>query len=165
MTQQRLFQEGATGSGSWESYLMAQLSAPSAAQSAAHANNEDSRDPRGPRLFSHAVKQSCWDRSPTMFSRDPSRWRLDAVGNPVMHGLKGCMGRFCHEYDHILPYSKGGHSVAENCQVLQTSVNRGKGNRTDCSFGELRGLTPVTMFDGREMDLIEHLFYGDVRRP
>ena len=35
--------------------------------------------------------------------RDPARWRLDAVGNPVLYLLRGCHGTLCHEYDHIMP--------------------------------------------------------------
>ena len=40
--------------------------------------------------------------------RNPMRWRLDAVGNPVLNALKGCDGCACHEYDHIVPWSRGG---------------------------------------------------------
>lgn len=96
--------------------------------------------------------------------RDPSRWRMDPFGNPVMYSLRGCPGRFCHEYDHILPYSKGGHSVIENCQILQTTVNRLKSNRMDTTFTELRAVSPSQLFDEKEMDQIELLVYGDVRK-
>lgn len=66
-----------------------------------------------------------------MDGRDPERWRLDAVGNPVSYRLRGCEGCLCHEYDHIIPFSKGGKTEIENCQILQTRVNRYKGNEDD----------------------------------
>lgn len=42
--------------------------------------------------------------------------------------MRGCDGCLCHEYDHIIPFSKGGHTEVNNCQLLQTRVNRYKGN-------------------------------------
>lgn len=63
-----------------------------------------------------------------MEGRDPDRWRLDAVGNLVSYKLRGCEGCLCHEYDHIVPFSKGGRTEVSNCQILQTRVNRYKGS-------------------------------------
>lgn len=161
MSQERLFHEGTGASESWETYLLAQLDVRSNPEPLPPWE-KNSNDPRGPRLFTAKVKQECWDRAGRVYGRDSHRWRIDALGNPVIHGLKGCMGKYCHEYDHILPYSKGGHSIVQNCQVLQTSVNRGKGNKTDCTFAELRAMNPVQQFDEREMNLIEQLLYGDI---
>jgi len=31
-----------------------------------------------------------------MIGRDPNRWRLDAVGNPVLKALKACDGPLCY---------------------------------------------------------------------
>lgn len=45
----------------------------------------------------------------------------------MAYRLRGCEGCACHEYDHIVPYSRGGPTSVENCQVLQTRVNRHKG--------------------------------------
>lgn len=89
---------------------------------------------------------------------------MDPFGNPVLHALRGCPGRFCHEYDHIVPYSKGGHSVVENCQILQTKVNRMKSNRVDTTFAELRALSPSQVFNDDEMDRVERLVYGDLKK-
>lgn len=50
--------------------------------------------------------------------RNPERWRLDAVGNPILKALNMCYGPLCYQYDHIRPYSKGGESVGDNCQLL-----------------------------------------------
>lgn len=163
MSQERLFQEGTGVPDSWETYLLAQLHIKTNPEPLPPWE-KNSTDPRGPRLFTAKVKQQCWDRSGTVYGRDPQRWRIDALGNPVIHGLKGCMGKYCHEYDHILPYSKGGHSIVQNCQVLQTTVNRGKGNKTDCTFAELRAMNPVKQFDEAEMSLVEQLLYGDIRK-
>ncbi|XP_031282591.1 uncharacterized protein LOC116141212 [Pistacia vera] len=72
-----------------------------------------------PRSFPYSVKQQCWEKAEKVRGRDPDRWRRDAVGNIVFRKLVGCPGCLCHDYDHILPYSKGGKSTLENCQVLQ----------------------------------------------
>ena len=77
----------------------------------------------GHRIFKSWEKKECWNNSSFMIGRDPERWRLDAYGVPVMNALRGCMGLFCHEYDHIIPYSKGGETKIGNCQILQTKLN------------------------------------------
>lgn len=59
-----------------------------------------------PRSFPYSVKQQCWDKSEKVRGRDPERWRRDALGNIVFRKLVGCPGCLCHDYDHILPYSK-----------------------------------------------------------
>lgn len=59
-----------------------------------------------PRSFPHSVKQQCWDKAEKINGRDPVRWRRDALGNIVFRKLVGCPGCLCHDYDHILPYSK-----------------------------------------------------------
>ena len=88
------------------------------------------------RLFYGSEKKQCWNNSSYMIGRDPARWRLDAYGIPVCNALRGCMGLFCHEYDHIIPYSKGGKTDIENCQILTTKLNRLKSNKVDMSFSE-----------------------------
>ncbi|RZB56190.1 hypothetical protein D0Y65_045413 [Glycine soja] len=72
-----------------------------------------------PRSFPHSVKQKCWEKADKVKGRDPDRWRRDALGNTLFRKLVGCPGCLCHDYDHIIPYSKGGESTLENCQVLQ----------------------------------------------
>ena len=83
-----------------------------------------------------------------MMGRDPERWRLDAMGNPVLKALRGCMGPLCHEYDHVLPFSKGGKTDVINCQILQTTLNRVKSNRTDITYTELKAVYPNSNFSG-----------------
>ncbi|CAJ2664569.1 unnamed protein product [Trifolium pratense] len=90
-----------------------------------------------PRSFPHSVKQKCWEKADKVKGRDPDRWRRDPLGNLIFRKLVGCPGCLCHDYDHIVPYSKGGKSTLENCQVLQARVNRSKGNRTDISKSDL----------------------------
>ena len=60
----------------------------------------------------------------------------------------------------------GGQTLVENCQVLQTRVNRIKGNATDMTYDTLRQ-NAVRMPDlsGEEMDKIEMSTYGDVSKP
>ncbi|XP_060172490.1 uncharacterized protein LOC132603441 isoform X4 [Lycium barbarum] len=100
-------------------------------------NLEISPKTTNPRSFPYSVKQQCWDKAEKVKGRDPDRWRRDPLGNTVFRKLVGCPGCLCHDYDHIVPYSKGGESTLENCQVLQATVNRSKGNRTDISKAEL----------------------------
>eukprot|EP00897_Mesotaenium_endlicherianum_P003529 jgi/Mesen1/3203/ME000185S02339 len=94
-------------------------------------------DERGPRSFPHEVKLACWEKAQTIPGRDPDRWRMDCLGNTVFRKLVACDGCLCYDYDHIQPYSKGGKSTLDNCQVLQTAANRAKGNREEMTNVEL----------------------------
>ncbi|KAK4257198.1 hypothetical protein QN277_006818 [Acacia crassicarpa] len=117
-----------------------------------------------PRSFPYSVKQQCWDKAEKIRGRDPDRWRRDALGNIVYRKLVGCPGCLCHDYDHIVPYSKGGKSTLENCQVLQATVNRSKGNRTEMTKAELIQKSSYCRVSGRDMDLLELSAYGNVHR-
>lgn len=68
--------------------------------------SSDTDDPRGPRIFPQNVKNECWNRAEEVPGRDPERWRRDAVGNVVFRKLNSCDGCLCHDYDHIVPYSR-----------------------------------------------------------
>ncbi len=70
----------------------------------------------------------------------------------------------CHEYDHIVPFSKGGKTVVANCQILQTSVNRFKSNKMNLSMEELRKSSKPLRLSVRDMDLLEYAIYGEVHR-
>ena len=59
-----------------------------------------------PRSFPYSVKQKCWEKAERVKGRDPDRWRRDVLGNTLFRKLVGCPGCLCHDYDHILPYSK-----------------------------------------------------------
>lgn len=59
-----------------------------------------------PRSFPHIVKQKCWEKAERIKGRDPDRWRRDVLGNTLFRKLVGCPGCLCHDYDHIVPYSK-----------------------------------------------------------
>ncbi|KAG0470938.1 hypothetical protein HPP92_017066 [Vanilla planifolia] len=73
----------------------------------------------GLRNFPYNVKQQCWEKAEKVKGRDPDRWRRDPLGNIIFCKLVGCPGCLCHDYDTIVPFSKGGKSTLENCQVLQ----------------------------------------------
>ncbi|KAJ8539196.1 hypothetical protein K7X08_013448 [Anisodus acutangulus] len=126
-------------------------------------NLEISPKTTNPRSFPYSVKQNCWEKAEKVKGRDPDRWRRDPLGNTVFRKLVGCPGCLCHDYDHIIPYSKGGESTLENCQVLQATVNRSKGNRTDISKTELIQRSSYCRVSGRDMDLLELSAYGNVR--
>ena len=125
------------------------------------------------RIFPFEVKEKCWNESPIISNRDPNRWRLDAMGNPVMKALRGLQGIFSHEYDHIFPYSLGGTSTLDNCQILQTNINRKKGNQF-FSNNILMGFKQpipeslkkigINCVDNRLMDIAEELVYGNINK-
>ena len=76
--------------------------------------------------------------------------------------MRGCDGCLCHEYDHILPFSKGGRSILENCQILQQRVNRFKGNEDD-DPRKLLSYSCQRKFSQIELDVVEMGLYGDIR--
>ena len=125
------------------------------------------------RIFPFEVKEKCWNDSPIISNRDPNRWRLDALGNPVMKALRGLQGIFSHEYDHIFPYSLGGTSTIDNCQILQTNINRKKGNQFYSnnvlmgfkqSIPESLKKIGINCVDNRLMDIAEELVYGNINK-
>ena len=125
------------------------------------------------RIFPSEIKEKCWNEAPMISNRDPNRWRLDALGNPVMKPLRGFQGIFCHEYDHIFPYSLGGTSTFDNCQILQTNINRKKGNQfySNNELMNFRQKIPeslkkigINKIDNKLMDIAEELIYGNINR-
>ena len=125
------------------------------------------------RIFPFQIKEKCWNDSPIVSNRDPNRWRLDALGNPVMKALRGFQGIFCHEYDHIFPYSLGGTSTLDNCQILQTNINRKKGNQLYSNKMLMKFKQPIpeslkkigiNCVDNRLMDIAEELVYGNINK-
>jgi len=54
--------------------------------------------------------------------------------------------------------------VVSNCQILQTRVNRLKGNRTDVDVDSMKRFSCATQFSEREMDLLEMGVFGNVNR-
>ncbi|XP_076881698.1 uncharacterized protein LOC143529899 [Bidens hawaiensis] len=118
-----------------------------------------------PRFFDAMAKKLCWAKAEIVPGRHPERWRKDAAGNVVCKRFCNCQGCLCFEYDHILPFSKGGESVVENCQILQTRVNRYKADRNHLSKTHLRGYSCDIHFTDKELDVIEMAVYGDVTRP
>ena len=125
------------------------------------------------RIFPFEVKEKCWNNAPIISNRDPNRWRLDALGNPVMKPLRGLQGIFCHEYDHIFPYSLGGTSTLDNCQILQTNINRKKGNQfySNHELINFKQKIPDSLrkmgmnkIDNNILDIAEELVYGNINR-
>ncbi|XP_065877898.1 uncharacterized protein [Euphorbia lathyris] len=118
-----------------------------------------------PRFFDHKAKKLCWAKADTVPGRHPERWRRDAAGNVVCKRLCNCNGCLCFQYDHIIPFSKGGESIAENCQILQTRVNNYKSDKDGLNETQLKGYSCDLNFTEKELDIIEMAVYGDVIRP
>ncbi|XP_050221095.1 uncharacterized protein LOC126671367 [Mercurialis annua] len=118
-----------------------------------------------PRFFDNKAKKICWENAETVAGRHPERWRKDAAGNIVCKRLCNCSGCLCFQYDHIVPFSKGGESVAENCQILQSRVNTYKSDKEVVDKSQLKGYSCDIKFTDKELDIIEMGVYGDVIRP
>ncbi|XP_052176939.1 uncharacterized protein LOC127791157 isoform X6 [Diospyros lotus] len=118
----------------------------SAGGSSGKSGNSNSRERE--RYFDAKAKARCWANAETVPGRHPERWRKDAAGNVVCKRFSNCLGCLCFEYDHIIPYSKGGESVAENCQILQTRVNRFKSDKDKVDATQLRGYSCDIKFTG-----------------
>ncbi|KAG5571680.1 hypothetical protein H5410_061446 [Solanum commersonii] len=108
-----------------------------------------------PRTFDGEAKRMCWAKAETVPGRHPERWRKDFAGNILCKRLFNCQGCLCFEYDHIIPFSKGGESIAENCQILQTRID----------ISRLKSYSCDIKFTDKELDVIEMAVYGDVLRP
>ncbi|CAJ2664610.1 unnamed protein product [Trifolium pratense] len=120
----------------------------------------DANADKRPRFFDTKTKNICWAKADTVAGRHPERWRKDAAGNIVCKRFFNCLGCLCYEYDHIIPYSK-----ADNCQILQSRVNRLKSNKDQIDSDKLRGYSCDINFTEKELDIIEMAVYGDVIRP
>eukprot|EP00898_Chlorokybus_atmophyticus_P004002 jgi/Chlat1/4602/Chrsp290S04337 len=119
----------------------------------------------GRRGFDSRQRRACWNRAPVVPGRHPDRWRYDATGSIVCSRLANCMGCLCYEYDHIIPYSKGGPNTVENCQLLQTRVNRSKSNQEELTQEDLQAYSCALKFSDVELDLVEMAVFGNVERP
>ncbi|CAJ1944137.1 unnamed protein product [Sphenostylis stenocarpa] len=118
-----------------------------------------------PRFFDSNAKTICWSKADTVPGRHPERWRKDAAGNIVCKRFYNCIGCLCYEYDHIIPFSKGGESTADNCQILQSRVNRLKSDKYNIDSDQLKEYSCEVNFTDKELDIIEMAVYGDVMRP
>lgn len=131
--------------------------------------HEDSRSKNGiskrQRIFDEKLRNLCWMKADVVSGRHPERWRKDSAGNVVCRKLTRCDGCLCYEYDHILPYSKGGETDVKNCQILQSRVNRLKSNKEDLPKEELERYSCDLKFTDKELDIIEMAVYGNVIRP
>ncbi|XP_015868821.1 uncharacterized protein LOC107406231 [Ziziphus jujuba] len=143
---------------------MTSSSSPSPQRSRGENSNRNGEDSR-PRFFDAKARSVCWAKADVVPGRHPDRWRKDAAGNIVCKRFSNCLGCLCFEYDHIVPFSKGGESVAENCQILQTRVNRLKSAKDHVDANKLKGYSCDVNFTDKELDIIEMAVYGDVIRP
>ncbi|KAL3513127.1 hypothetical protein ACH5RR_025844 [Cinchona calisaya] len=144
---------------------MSNSGAGSASSSSSSPGRKEKEKDGRPRQFDAKAKTLCWARADTVPGRHPERWRKDAAGNIVCKRFFNCSGCLCFEYDHIIPFSKGGESVVENCQILQTRVNRFKSDQPEVDITRLQGYSCDITFTDKELDIIEMAVYGNVIRP
>ncbi|VAI47434.1 unnamed protein product [Triticum turgidum subsp. durum] len=100
-----------------------------------------SKEKERPRSFDEKTRTACWRKAAVLAGRHPERWRQDAAGNVVCRRFWSCHGCLCYEYDHIIPFSKGGESTVENCQILQTRANRSKSDKAWVEKAEMQGFS------------------------
>ncbi|MCO5563899.1 hypothetical protein L7F22_017550 [Adiantum nelumboides] len=117
------------------------------------------------RSFDEKSRQKCWQNADVVAGRHPERWRKDPAGNIVCRLFTNCSGCLCHQYDHVVPFSKGGESDAENCQILQSRVNLYKSDKEDLGKEVLEQFSCHLKFTDKELDIIEMAVYGNVVRP
>ncbi|KAH9777968.1 F6A14.21 protein [Citrus sinensis] len=140
-------------------------SSSSSSPNRSRSSNSNNSNEERPRYFDGKAKSMCWAKAETVPGRHPERWRKDAAGNIVCKRFCNCHGCLCFEYDHIVPFSKGGESTADNCQILQTRVNRFKSDKEQVDATKLKGFSCDVKFTDKELDIIEMAVYGDVIRP
>ena len=98
----------------------------------------------------HRRKEECWAAAAPLSGRDPTRWRSDISGHPVLKWLHSCTGPVCFNYDM---------RVRDKCQVVQShDFYRLKGDDASTYSAS------VKMSD-LEMDMIERGVYGNVKKP
>jgi hypothetical protein len=116
--------------------------------------------PRVPKVrFPDAFKRPIFEAAPTVEGRDPTRWRYDAAGTPVMHQLYGNKGLCGWEMDHIDPH--GGNDIT-NCHMLQATTNTRKSNKL-LDMMELRAKANKVQLGPEQMDFAEMVVHGNVR--
>ena len=76
-------------------------------EAAAEAKNKKKNSSNRARHFDEKARALCWQKAEVLKGRHPERWRKDSAGNVVCRKFTNCDGCLCHEYDHILPFSKG----------------------------------------------------------
>ncbi|CAL5023491.1 unnamed protein product [Urochloa decumbens] len=120
-----------------------------------------------PRSFDEKTRLACWRKAAVVAGRHPERWRQDAVGNIVCRRFWSCHGCLCYDFPALLWLCMrvGGESTVENCQILQTRVNRSKSDKAWVDEAEMRGFSCDIKFTDKELDIIEMAAYGDVIRP
>ena len=64
------------------------------------------------RTFTPAQKQAAYERQQGIFPKCEKHFQIEEM-----------------EGDHITPWSKGGHTTADNCQMLCRECNRRKGGK------------------------------------
>ncbi|KAL0924845.1 hypothetical protein M5K25_005704 [Dendrobium thyrsiflorum] len=116
--------------------------------SRAHRGGEQEERVR-PRFFDAKAKARCWQFAEIVPGRHPERWRRDPAGNVVCKRFYNCQGCLCFElgfrlrliFMYRLAFPVGGESIAENCQILQTRVNRYKSDKEWVDKKELEGFS------------------------
>lgn len=119
-----------------------------------------------PRSFPYSVKQQCWEKAEKVRGRDPERWRKDALGNIVFRKLVGCPGCLCHDYDHILPYSKVNSSFLSFYDVGVVIFGDPVGLVLFCLLCKILINFPVSsasIFQIKVLVLIKYIFFPWVR--
>ncbi|CAI5516537.1 unnamed protein product [Closterium sp. Naga37s-1] len=136
------------------------------------------RKRRERRTFSKSAREECWKQAAMVEGRSGERcapgkagrgvvgadgmWRRDVLGNVVFRPLLGCTGPLCFDFDHIVPFAKGGTSDVHNCQVLQVAANRAKGSAVSDSWRQDAQPLATHQPSCEDMDVLELAAYGDM---
>ncbi|KAG5512709.1 hypothetical protein RHGRI_038888 [Rhododendron griersonianum] len=101
---------------------------------------------------------------------DVSRVVVMSFDNNLSYELLGLLTAGFREMriddvSRVVVMSFGGESVAENCQILQSRVNRSKSNKDEVDTTQMKGYSCDIKFTDKELDIVEMAVYGDVIRP
>jgi hypothetical protein len=122
-------------------------------------------DPR--RQVNELQRMIIWNKADTHNNFDPVIFKHDYMGNVSLYRLTAkntknysFRRRLAYDFEHLIPYSKGGATDTVNVVLLNSGVNMSKGNRRDLSemeFYEFQGYT--NRFGMRFSDLENDLIY------
>ncbi|KAI4962656.1 hypothetical protein ZWY2020_028363, partial [Hordeum vulgare] len=93
----------------------------------------------------------CWRKAAVLTGRHPERWRQDAAGNVVCRRFWAATAASAmntitsfhsqRSASYFRQKTPRGESTVENCQILQTRVNRSKSDKAWVEKAEMQGFS------------------------
>ena len=74
------------------------------------------------------AKEKVWEKSKIIEGKNPKLYREDPYGNTMYYYSYGKDSKMGWNIDHIKPKQKGGSDDILNLQILQSHINKSKGD-------------------------------------